>query len=209
MKTELWLNHKIRFVEKSGEWWAVAKDVTDALGITNPTMTIRRIDEADKALTTIEGLNRSNEPVNILSEFGIYKLILTSRKKEARDFERWVFNVIKTLRQSTGLEGFEVFRMMDKEHQKAAMRKLCDGIDNPVPVSFIKANTIANKSISTKYGHPKMLKKDQMTPDMLVDREQVLADTVTLMIAKDTFKADWSVAEMVYAKHATRQVKTA
>ena len=36
IKTELWNGHEIRFVEKEpGEWWAVAADVTNALGIKN------------------------------------------------------------------------------------------------------------------------------------------------------------------------------
>ena len=34
MKTEIWNNHEIRFVEKDGEWWAVLKDVCDALDAT-------------------------------------------------------------------------------------------------------------------------------------------------------------------------------
>lgn len=31
MKVEIWTGHKIRFVEKDGKWWAVLKDVCDAL----------------------------------------------------------------------------------------------------------------------------------------------------------------------------------
>ena len=35
MKVELWNGHAIRFVEKDSAWWAVAKDVCDALDISN------------------------------------------------------------------------------------------------------------------------------------------------------------------------------
>ena len=35
MRTELWNGHPIRFVERDGEWWAVATDVCKALGIEN------------------------------------------------------------------------------------------------------------------------------------------------------------------------------
>lgn len=31
MKTEIWNGHTIRFIEVNSEWWAVAKDVTEAL----------------------------------------------------------------------------------------------------------------------------------------------------------------------------------
>lgn len=201
MKTELWLGHKIRFVEKGNEWWAVAKDVAAALNYRDAEKATRYLGAKYKD-TLKQGTLGGEQEMIILNEKGLYRLIMRSNKPEAEDFQDWVYEILRTLRQSTGLEGFEVFRMMDKEHQKAAMKKLCDGLDRPVRVDFIKANTIANKAVSTRYGHPKMLKKNQMTPQMLADRENVLADTVNLMVAKDSFGADWSVAEMVYAKHA-------
>lgn len=197
-KTENWNNYTIRFVEKDSEWWAVAADVANALGLTNTTKTVSRIDKEDKALTIIQGLNRGNEPVNIISEFAIYKLIMTSRKKEAREFERWVFEVIKELRQSAGLEGFQIFRMLDKEHQKEAMSKLCQSLKKPVRRDFIKANTITNKAISKKHGYPKMIKKGEMTPEMLVERQTLLDSTVELMSVKDRYGLNLSVSEEVY-----------
>ena len=37
MKRESWAGHSIRFVERSGEWWAVAQDVCEALGLKQVT----------------------------------------------------------------------------------------------------------------------------------------------------------------------------
>ena len=31
MKVENWCGHDIRFIEKDGEWWAILKDICDAL----------------------------------------------------------------------------------------------------------------------------------------------------------------------------------
>ena len=156
MKIENWNGHQIRFIEINGEWFAVLKDVCDALGL------------------------RSNKP-------------------EAKDFKRWVYGMLKDLRESTGLKGFEVFRMLDKEHQKDMMRELQSGLRHPVRVDFIKANTIANKAISNKHGLPKMVKKDEMTPEMLKEREPILEDTVDLMKAKERFELnDLSVSKKIY-----------
>jgi prophage antirepressor-like protein len=138
----------------------------------------------------------------IVNEIGIYDAIFSSRKKEAREFKHWVFNMLKTLRESTGLEGFQVFRMLDKEHQKEAMAKLKASLEHPVRVDFIKANTIANKAVSIKYDRPKMLKKGQMTPQMLAYRQQVLEDTVNLMGVVDKFKLPVSVSQAIYGKYA-------
>lgn len=198
MQTEIWNGFPIRFVKKDGEWWAVAVDVTKALDIENTTMALKRIGREDKALITIEGISKGNDLVNVLSEFGIYDLVFTSHKREAKEFKRWVFNVIKTLRRSAGLEGFQIFCMLDKEHQKETMEKLNNSLKSPAKVDFIKANVIANKAVSTKYGHEKMVKKKDMTPEMLIDRQPLLDSTVELMAIKEKYHLNFSVSDKVY-----------
>lgn len=128
-----------------------------------------------------------------------------SRKKEAEAFQDWIFDIIKELRQSTGLEGFQVFRMLDKEHQKEVMTKLSHAITEPKPVDYIKANVIANKAVSTIYGHSKMVKKKDMTPEMLVDREPILDETVELMTVKEKYGLQFSVSEKIYNRSAELQ----
>lgn len=128
-----------------------------------------------------------------------------SRKKEAEAFQDWIFDIIKELRQSTGLDGFQVFRMLDKEHQKEAMTKLSHAITEPKPVDYIKANVIANKAVSTIYGHSKMVKKKDMTPEMLVDREPILDETVELMTVKEKYGLQFSVSEKIYNRSAELQ----
>ncbi|EMG27503.1 prophage antirepressor [Listeria fleischmannii 1991] len=157
MKTEVWNNHEIRFVSKEGEWWAVAKDVADALGYKKPENAVSsHVSSIDKTTTLIQGTGSNYKSKAILiSEFGIYDLVFSSKMKKAKEFKRWVFEIIKQLRQSSGFEGFEIFRMLDKEHQKEMMHQLKQGLKEPVRRDFIKANTIANKSVSTKYGHSK------------------------------------------------------
>lgn len=200
MKIENWNNYSIRFVEKDGEWWAVLKDVCDALGLSNPTAVAGRID-SDMRAKVDPKLNlgsQSNEPITIINEFGIYQTIFQSRKKEAKKFQRWTYSVLKELRAATGLEGFQIFRMMDKEHQKEAMGTLKKSLRQPVRVDFIKANTIADKAISNKYGYPKMIKKSDMTPEMLVEREEVLDNTVELMGVNDKYQLGISVSKQIY-----------
>ena len=203
MKTELWNGYPIRFVEKDGEWWAVAKDVAEALGYSKTEHLTRRLRAKFKGTTKRGTLGGEQETV-VLSEQGIYKAIMNSHKPEAEDFEDWVFTILKTLRQSTGLEGFQIFRMLDKEHQRDAMDNLCHSLKEPVRVDFIKCNTIANKAVSTKYGLPKMVKKADMTPEMLVDRQRLLDDTVELMALNDKYGLHLSVSDEIY-KLAERQ----
>lgn len=197
MKTEIWNGYPIRFVEKDGEWWAVLKDVCDALGLKTYDVS-RRI----KDMVSTHNLETAGgkQQMLIVNEFGIYDTVFQSRKSEAKEFRYWVYEMLKQLRQATGLEGFQIFRMLDKEHQKEAMRHLQQSLRNPVRVDFIKANTIANKAISNRYGYPKMVKKADMTPRMLVEREPILEDTVELMGVNDKYDLGISVSEQIYKK---------
>lgn len=197
MKTEIWNGHEIRFIQKDGEWWAVAKDAAEALGYQLTTNMTRILDKKDKGMHKVNTLG-GTQNLLVISEFGIYDAVFNSHKPEAKDFKRWVYEMLKQLRQSAGLEGFQIFRMLDKEHQREMMGKLNQGLRNPVRVDFIKANTIANKAVSTQHGYPKMVKKSDMTPDMLADRQELLEDTVDLMKIKDKYGLDLSVSEEVY-----------
>jgi len=199
MKIENWNGHRIRFIEIKGEWFAVLKDVCDALGLLTWKVNQRLEDDLLKRGVTVEDTSGRMQEMILIDEFGIYDTIFRSNKPEAKDFKRWVYGMLKDLRESTGLKGFEVFRMLDKEHQKEMMRELQSGLRHPVRVDFIKANTIANKAISNKHGLPKMVKKDEMTPEMLKEREPILEDTVDLMKAKERFELnDLSVSKKIY-----------
>lgn len=198
MKIEYWNGYQIRFIEIKGEWFAVLKDVCDALNLKTKYIVERLEDEVVSTDHVPDSLGRIQEML-VVNEYGIYDAIFSSRKPEAKDFKRWVYGMLKDLRESTGLKGFEVFRMLDKEHQKEMMRELQSGLRHPVRVDFIKANTIANKAISNKHGLPKMVKKDEMTPEMLKEREPILEDTVDLMKAKERFELnDLSVSKKIY-----------
>ncbi|MDU7029837.1 Bro-N domain-containing protein [uncultured Robinsoniella sp.] len=204
MKTENWNGYNIRFVEKDGEWWAVGIDVAKALEYANPSKAI---------LDHCKGVSKlgipspgGNQITNVISEIDIYNLIFKAAdqsrsknvKQKAEEFKLWVFNILKIPRQSTGLEGFQIFQMLDKEHQKEAMSELCHSLRKPVRVDFIKANVIANKAVSTKHGHPKMVKKADMTLEMPADRQELLDDTVNLMAVKEKFNLSISVSDEVY-----------
>lgn len=198
IKTENWLDYEIRFVEFEGEWWGIAKDIADALGYSDTHAMTRHL--KSKFLTTVK-LTGMNQKYTAISEQGIYKAVTRSQRLEAEEFEDWIFDVIRTLRQASGLEGFQIFRLLDKEQQKATMDKLNQSMQNPTKINFIKANTIANKAVSSRHGYKKMLKKNQMSPEMLIDREPILNDAVELMITKEKFRLNLSVSEKVYEKY--------
>ena len=81
------------------------------------------------------------------------------------------------------------------------MRRLNEKLPEPVKVDYIKANAIADKAISAKYGFPKMIKKGAMDAAMLRDREPVLDDVVNLMALNGQLDLGLSVSEAIYRKY--------
>lgn len=198
IRLEEWNGYQIRFVWKDDDWWAVAKDVAEALGYDHTPHMIRQVDSTEKGVHKVDTLG-GKQQMAVLTELGIYDCIFGSNKPEAKQFKRWVYSIIKSLRQAANLEGFEVFRMLDKEHQKAAMDRLKNALNKPSKVDYIIANTIADKAVSTRYGHPKMVRKADMSPAMLQDREAVLDDTVQLMALNEKYHLGLSVSSAIYA----------
>jgi len=199
MKIENWNGHDIRFVWYVDQWIGLAMDVAAALRYSDTNAMTRHM--KGKYLVTVK-LTGANQDYAGLTEQGIYKAITRSQRPEAEEFEDWIFNTIKTLREATSLEGFQVFRMMDKDHQKTAMLTLDEGLKAAKKVDYIKANTIANKAISTKNGYPKMVKKDDMPPDWLPKRQEILDSAVELMILADKHDLDISVSDKIYKRFA-------
>jgi prophage antirepressor-like protein len=197
MKTEIWNGHQIRFVQVKEEWWAVLSDVANAMELKPKYVKERLDDEVVSTDHVPDKLGRMQEML-IVNEFGIYDTIFSSKKKEAKQFKRWVFNVIKTLRTQSGLEGFEIFKTLDKEHQRKMMNQLNQSLSHPVQLNFIKANIVANKAVSNKFGFKKMVKKSNMTPQMLAEREHILEDVVSLMALQDKYGLNISVSKTIY-----------
>lgn len=83
-----------------GEPLFVARDVTDALGL-DRTAT-RRLDEDEKGVRSTHTPG-GNQQVLLVTEPGFYKLVLQSRKPEAKAFQRWVTHeVLPALRREGG-----------------------------------------------------------------------------------------------------------
>lgn len=97
--------------------------------------------------------------------------------------------------------------MFDKEHQKKAMNRLVDGLQNATKKDLIKANTIANKAVSDLYGYPKMVSKNEMTENMLRDREPILDETVELIKVKEKYGLNFSVSEAIYNQNTIKKAQ--
>lgn len=102
---------EVRSLEINNEPYFIAKDICNILEIKNTTQAIQRLDEDERTMLNI---GRQGE-TNIVNEYGLYNLILASRKKEAKEFKRWITHeVIPSIRKHGGyIAGQE--QMTDEE----------------------------------------------------------------------------------------------
>ena len=147
MRVENWCGHDIRFVEIDGEWWAILKDICDALklrtdGIVqrlSPDM-LERV-KVEISVPSSNGDRYDHRPVKsvdknmigkdvgrrpgdnkarwmlAVNELGIYEALFASRRLEARKFRTWAGTVMQKLRSTVGLQQYEVMRMTEPEIQ--------------------------------------------------------------------------------------------
>ncbi|MDW5472302.1 BRO-N domain-containing protein [Staphylococcus equorum] len=200
MIKQIFGNEEIRFIERDGEYWAVAGDVAKVLGFRDAFNATKHLPEHVK--DTLKGSTLGGKQnMTVINEKGIYRLVMRSNKPEAIDFQDWICDVLVELRQSTGLKGYEAFRMLDKQKQKEAMAIIQRAHKSDKPINFIKANTITNKAVSTAFGYEKMIGKDDMTASMLEIRQIILDDVVKLTEAKSNFNLDIKVSKSIYDKY--------
>lgn len=97
MKIETWYGHEIRFVEINGEWYAILKDICDALKLRtndvaqriNPDMLERVLVEAPD-LTPVESVSNSHKPVKTITKAKIGKDI---RRKKGERKTMWMLAI--------------------------------------------------------------------------------------------------------------------
>lgn len=76
--------------DTAGDPWFVLKDCTSILGLGNPTETVKMFDDDEFSTTEVIDSIGRRQQTYIISEAGLYGLVLKSRKHEAKEFKRWV-----------------------------------------------------------------------------------------------------------------------
>lgn len=113
----------VRVVYLNGDPWFVAKDVCEALEISNSRDALKALDVDEKNTVALSYGIRGNPNHSVVSESGFYKLIARSRKATtpgtfAHRFSNWVFrNVIPGIRK-TGAYGIPWGALQDFSRRK-------------------------------------------------------------------------------------------
>ncbi|AIC12461.1 BRO-N domain-containing protein [Xylella fastidiosa] len=94
-------SHTVRVVMRDGNPWFIATDVAVALGYRDAANAARHVGAHQKG-THIVSTIKGNQELTIVSEGGLYRLVLRSRKPEAVAFSDWVTDEVLPSIRKTG-----------------------------------------------------------------------------------------------------------
>jgi prophage antirepressor-like protein len=123
---------EVRTVAIGGEPWFVLKDVCGVLGLESAHKVAERLDEDERnQIPLTDNLGRQQN-TTVISESGLYNVILRSDKPEAKKFKRWVTHeVLPQIRKTGGyaavpkthIEAVEAYLAELKEKERLAFEK--------------------------------------------------------------------------------------
>lgn len=131
----------IRAIVIDGNPWFVAKDVIKALQLTNPTMSIKSLDDDERAKFN---LGRQGE-TNIINESGLYTLILRCRDAVSPGtipyrFRKWVTGEVLPQIRRTGSY------IKNSLQQEERIKMVADQVANATASAVMQAMKIENKT---------------------------------------------------------------
>ena len=90
---------QVRTMVINGSPWFVAKDVCECLGLTKHRDAVSRLDGDERGSVEVDTLGGTQQMAAV-NEYGLYSLVLSSRKPSAKAFKRWITHeVIPAIRK--------------------------------------------------------------------------------------------------------------
>lgn len=148
---------RVRTTTIKGEPWFVASDVCKCLELSNTTVALDRLDADERSKLN---LGRQGE-TNLVNEPGLYSLVLSSRKQEAKAFKRWITHEVipsirkhgayitpKTLDEMISSPDFGIRLLSELKAEREKNRELEGKIETDKPkVLFADAVSASKSSI--------------------------------------------------------------
>ena len=115
---------QVRIVPVDGELMFVAKDVCDCLEITKYRDAISRLDSDERGSVKLDTPG-GKQDIAAINEYGLYNLVLSSRKPEAKEFKRWITHDVIPAIRKTGSYSMEIPQTLPE-----ALRAYADEVES-------------------------------------------------------------------------------
>ncbi|MDR2816155.1 MAG: Bro-N domain-containing protein [Proteiniphilum sp.] len=124
---------KIRMEKRGNDFLFCAKDVCDALGLLDTSMSVKALDDDEKLIQKIFVSGQTREML-FITESGLYALVIRSNKPAARKFRRWITGEVLPALRKYGMYSTDV-RVMRRAEERAErkavkelLREMEDGL---------------------------------------------------------------------------------
>lgn len=118
---------QVRTLDLDGSTWFVAADVCDVLGLRNASEATRGLDADERSSISSPDGTPGNPTTLIISEPGLYSLLVRSRRPEAKPFRRWVTHeVLPSIRRTGTYAAPGAVAMADPRDELAVLRTVVD-----------------------------------------------------------------------------------
>ena len=96
-------DHEVQvIIDTQGEPWWPAASVCELLGLGNVARTVARLDADEKKQIRLDVSRPGRQAVWRINQYGINRLLMTSRKPEAKAFTRWITHEVLPALRKTG-----------------------------------------------------------------------------------------------------------
>ena len=132
---------QVRTAQINGQTMFVASDVCKVLDIKNVSQAVKKLDHDERSMLNI---GRQGN-VHVINEYGLYELILVSKKPQAKAFKRWITHeVIPQIRQ-TGAYQIEQASVMEYNRNIQRLMNRNDELERKweKAVPYIKLGAVA------------------------------------------------------------------
>ena len=134
-------------LDDQGNPWFVAKDVCDILGLTDPSKATEKFLKSEKGTSQIRTLGGLQELL-IISEFGLYRLVMRSDKPSATAFRHWLSTTVLPEIRKTG--GYRITELQAEVNRLQEEVMLLDRLTR-IKATKLKSNRL-NKAIEFARG---------------------------------------------------------
>ena len=125
---------RVRVIMRCSDPWFVAKDACDCLAIADASQACQNLDDDEKQVVTREFdslLFRESkaQAMTLISESGLYTLIMRSNKPEAKVFRKWVTSEVLPSIRKTGSYSVEQTTLAIPKTLPEALRAYADEVE--------------------------------------------------------------------------------
>jgi prophage antirepressor-like protein len=138
-------SNEVRTISLNNDPWFVAKDVCDVLELANVSRAVEGLDEDEKGVSKVHTLRGEQEMI-IISESGLYTLIIRSNKPQAKPFRKWVTAEVLPSIRKTGTYNLKDSKTVKVNHTHLRGSMAPGGLDIRYTMDLSKIITRPNRT---------------------------------------------------------------